>query len=90
MPGVTERAKTTYWLSFADEEEEFGGVIVVDVEEGNLGNEKGFIDAISLTIEMGINPGPGYSVQVTRLPPDEIPAAFKNRLLGEEEVRRFV
>ena len=75
--------QTTYWLSFANEKE-FGGAIVVDVEPET------FVAAVRKTIEMGINPGPGYSVQGKRLPPDEIPAEFKNRLLGEAEVRRFV
>jgi len=89
--------KTTYWLSFA-KEKEFGGAIVVDVEPeeveleitGGSDTEKMFVAAVRKTIEMGINPGPGYSVQGKRLPPDEIPAEFKNRLLGEAEVRRFV
>jgi hypothetical protein len=76
-------ATETYWLSFANEKE-FGGVIIVDVD-----GPFGILAAIRKTIEMGINPGPGYSVKGMQVPGDAAPANFKNRLLDAAEVRRL-
>jgi hypothetical protein len=96
----------TVWLSFANEKE-FGGLIVVDVEWSEVAGagldwaeiaekeglalpsdqQKLFFVAVRKTIEMGINPGPDYSVKVGLGGGKEVPADFKNRLLNETEVR---
>jgi hypothetical protein len=46
----------TYWLSFANEHE-FGGVVVVDLDRDEIGNEGPFITALYKTMDLGIDPG---------------------------------
>jgi hypothetical protein len=72
--------ETTYWLSFANDHE-FGGVVVVDLCHDEIGNEGPFMAALYKTMDLGIDPGTHYEVQGQRLPPGEIPDAYKNRLL---------
>jgi hypothetical protein len=76
---------TTFWLSFANKNE-FKGVIVIDIADDEIGDDTPFEAAITKTIRLGINPGPGTSVQGQSLPPSEIPDRFKNRLLDQSEV----
>jgi hypothetical protein len=79
----------TYWLSFANEHE-FGGVVVVDLCRDEIGNEKPIIAALYKTMDLGIDPGTHYEVQGQRVPPGEIPDAYKNRLLDEAELDRLM
>ena len=55
-------ALRTFWLSFATENE-FVGVAIVDLCKDEIGTEKPIFAAISKTIRLKINPGPGTSVQ---------------------------
>jgi hypothetical protein len=78
-------ATETYWVSFATGEK-FLGVAIVDVGEGADYN-----DILVETVVRGCNPGDG-AVRMTRIPADkaaDIPASFKNRLLGQDEVEEL-
>jgi hypothetical protein len=76
----------TYWLSFANEDE-FGGVVIVDLSDIEIGSRSWIEAAVRKTTDLGVNPGTKYSVRGQRLrPPDAIPDHFKNRLLSEAEV----
>ena len=70
---------TTYWVSFATDNE-FLGVAIIDMDA----EKPSAIDIVEKTIDLGCNPGDG-SVQAQRIP-DEIPERFKNRLLTKDEV----
>lgn len=75
----------TFWLSFADENQ-FAGVVIVDLDAEEIGAERPFFAAIRKSIKLKINPGPDYSVQGHELPPNEISEQFKNRLLAQADV----
>jgi hypothetical protein len=81
--------RSIFWLSFANEEC-FGGVVVVDLAESEIGEDIPVLAAVKKTIERGMNPGPGYSVQCQRLPADEIPPRYKNRLLTTADVNELI
>jgi len=51
-----DRMTETYWLSFANEHE-FGGVVVVDLNRDEIGNEKPIIAAVHKALDLGIDPG---------------------------------
>jgi hypothetical protein len=71
----------TYWMSFATDEK-FLGVAIVDVPDDE---DADIFRVVDETIARGCNPRAG-GVQMHRIPADEIPDSFKNRLLGQDEV----
>ena len=80
--------KRTFWLSFANEER-FGGVVIVDMQEDEL---KGFdegsriVPVTAKTIKLGINPGGEYDVLMYAVPPSRhIPEHYKHRILDHAE-----
>jgi hypothetical protein len=75
----------TFWLSFANENE-FGGVVVVDVRKDEISAQRAFFAAIEKSIRLKINPGPDYDVHGHEIPPDVISQQFKHRLLSRAEV----
>jgi hypothetical protein len=75
----------TFWLSFANENE-FGGVVIVDLRRDEIGTERAILAAVKKSIRLKANPGPDYSIQAHEIPPDEIPEQFKHRLLSRAEV----
>ena len=87
---MSEQNLRTFWLSFANEDE-FGGVVVVDLcrYEIDPDDEGPVFSAVHKSIRLGLNPGQNYSVQGQELPPDEIPAQFKHRLLGAADVEQL-
>ena len=97
-------SKQTFWLSFADEDEGFLGVAIVDLTgaeiiqrtkikgEGALTRSRNpnadAIAAIQKTHDLGINPG-GH-VACTEIPQaNYIADEFKDRLLDRDEAERL-
>jgi hypothetical protein len=73
---------STLWLSFADENE-FKGVAIVDVVEGEDAAEMAVIKSIRLSI----NPGPDTSVLILNMTNNPlIKPEHKNRLILDEEL----
>jgi hypothetical protein len=81
----TKVSKNSYWLSFANAHG-FGGVVIVDLDLSGKSKADKILAAVSKTIELGVNPGPQYSVQMQTLPVTEISDRYKNRLLTAAEV----
>jgi hypothetical protein len=78
----------TFWVSFANEEDCLG-VVIVDADDSNATTIEleTMKTIVQRTIELGCNPGPDCSVQFRKIPCDyEIPARYKNRLLTKGEV----
>jgi hypothetical protein len=77
----------TFWVSFANEEGGLG-VAIVDVDDTNATTiELETMEKIvRKTIELGCNPGPDNSVRIQKIPGDEIPERYKDRLLTKGEV----
>ena len=73
------RTTATFRVSFADEDG-CAGVAIIDLVTDDVK------DIVRETIVRGCNPGPDYEVQVSRVPTEEIPDSYKNRLLNKTEV----
>jgi hypothetical protein len=78
----------TYWVSFATEEK-FLGVAVVELPDNEDDHKHSAVEVVKETIARGCNPGYG-SVQVQRIPDDDIPDSFKNRLLEDDECKYLI
>jgi|SRR6516164_1670455 hypothetical protein len=78
----------TFWLTFT-KEREFGGVVIVDLAEPEIGARKWLAAATDKAVAVcHLSPG-GYDVSCERLPAHlSVPSQFKNRLLNKGEVRR--